>query len=132
MSAYILRRSATLLLNVVADTSMKLDRGNITKEEARAEQQKIAKKVVARYGLKIVFGALPVYRHSLLDAVKDGKLMMETKKGDRKSAKLITCYSYGIDDYFRSRWPDNWKKINTIINKKRAEIRKKLEKKEKK
>ena len=76
---YVVRRAASMLLSAVADVSIKLSHEKITKKEAQAEQRKVAEKIVARYGLRTMLEALLIYKHTLLDSMKDGKLV------DRKS-----------------------------------------------
>lgn len=142
MSEYALRRISTMLLNAVIATSVKL--ANVNKdtteekaraeqrEEARIEQQKVAKKVVARFGINTVFEALAIYKHALLESVKAGKLRMRMKKDGKELSWQVPCYSYGIDEYFRSRWPESWKGIIEKVKKKRTEIAKKTAEKAKK
>lgn len=131
MSEYEVNRSSVILLNTVASESLKLKNlDNYTKKQAQKEQEREAKKVVARYGMKVAFEALHIYRHSLLDAVIDGNLSFKIdKKNGKEVLEIVPCYSYGIDEYFRSRWPDNWKKVNATVKKKRTEMIKKAEEK---
>lgn len=128
---YAVRRAASMLLSAVADASIKLSHEKITKKEAQAEQRKIAEKIVARYGLKAMIEALLLYKHTLLDSMKDGKLAVTKEQDDKKSTRLVDCYSYGVDEYFRSEWAEEWKQVTEAVKKVR-EKRRKTSSKEKK
>lgn len=129
---YAVRRAASMLLSAVADVSIKLSHEKITEKEAQAEQRKVARKIVARYGLKTMLEALLLYKHTLLDSMKNGKLVVTKEQGDKESTRLIDCYSYGVDEYFRSEWAEEWKQVTEAVKKvreKRAEKAKKEKKK---
>jgi len=126
---YVVRRAASMLLSAVADVSIKLSHEKITKKEAQAEQRKIAEKIVARYGLRTMLEALLIYKHTLLDSMKDGKLVVTKEQDNKKSTRLVDCYSYGVDEYFRSEWAEEWKQVTEAVKKVRKNKQKSQKKK---
>lgn len=126
---YDLKRSVSMLLDATASISLGLAKEAIDKKTARAEQKKIAKKVVARYGVCTAFKSVAIYKRAIFDASKNGKLEVVAEQDGKKSVRTIALYTYGIDEYFRSMWPDLWKETIEKERKTRPKLTKKGAKK---
>jgi len=121
---YSLKRSSILLINAVASASIRLFDGKITRKEARAEQEKVAKKVVARYGIIVALCSIVPYKRAIFKVSIDGKMQM-TRPGEAKGhVDLVKPYTFGIDNYFRSTWPEMWKESIETEKKTRPKVKK--------
>ena len=115
------------LLKSVAQTSFAVSKNAITRETAKSMQESAAKKIVRKLGIGVVFElVLPAYLKSIYEtSTSDRKITIVKSQGkEEESRETIALYTYGVDNFFRSRWPDAWKAVREAEEKRRRNARK--------
>ena len=116
-----LKRVTQALIKSVAQTSFALSKEAIDRDTARKLQESAAKKVVNTFGIDTALkDVLPTYLRAWYENTKDGKVVIVKNEGRKDASReTVRIYTYGVDNYFRSRWPTHWAELKKREEKRR-------------
>lgn len=104
-----LRNAAVALLNGVAAISVGISKEQFNKTVAREKEEKLAMGVVRKFGAASALESILYYRRLLYNNTKNRLMTMKlTDSKGKEITAVIPIYTFGVDEYFRTRWPKKW------------------------